>query len=359
MAAVKRSLNVGMVGVGRMGGPLLVNLAFKSRNSLYLQVHSRSKTKASEVVDKLQRDGCQSAIRMHDKYSTVTKWCDVIIACLKDETVSRAVMLEREDALLRNAKRGQIIIDHSDVDVETAKECYEVAQRRGANYIDAPISGTVAEARNGAITIMAGGDREAFERALPLIRLYSENAHHMGASGTGAAAKSITQALVAMHTVAAAEAMALADAMGVQDVKTLLRVLDTSQGSSMMLRRNGSKMMRMLRNPSEIPDGGIVSVDKMLHQIAVCRESSKELPDEMLPLLSTARRAFAQTSQAGIGGKDLSAVVHFLDGAGSSVAVHGSEHGDSEGDMSAGSEQAGLASPSAVPLSGTDSLEYY
>jgi 3-hydroxyisobutyrate dehydrogenase-like beta-hydroxyacid dehydrogenase len=320
MAAVKRSLNVGMIGAGRVGQPILVNLAFKARNSLYLQIHSRSRAKAAQLVDKVQRDGAQVACRMHDKYGTMSKWCDVIVVCLKDEEAQHGVMLGRADALLTNAKRGQIIIDHTTSNVNLSRECYEVAHRRGAAYLDAPLSGTLEQARSGMLTAMIGGDKAAFQRALPIIRLYSENAHFMGGPGSGTAARTIAQSLVAMHTVAAAEAVSLADSMGFEDMGKLLEVLDSTQGASAALRRNGKDMTRLIRNPDEIPPEGVVNVDSLLHDISLARGSTPGLPDSALPLLTTTRRAFAQASQAGVGGMDATSVVHFLEGAGGVAA---------------------------------------
>eukprot|EP00672_Neobodo_designis_P028179 CAMPEP_0174840408 /NCGR_PEP_ID=MMETSP1114-20130205/8661_1 /TAXON_ID=312471 /ORGANISM="Neobodo designis, Strain CCAP 1951/1" /LENGTH=323 /DNA_ID=CAMNT_0016074555 /DNA_START=24 /DNA_END=992 /DNA_ORIENTATION=+ len=315
MAAVKRSLNVGMVGAGRIGSPILVNLAFKARNSMYLQVHSRSRTKAAELVDKVQRDGAQVACRMHDKYSTMTKWCDVIIACLKDEEAQHAVMLGRPDALLTNARRGQIIVDHTTTNVNLSRECYEVAHRRGAAYLDAALSGSLAQARSGMMTSMVGGDKAAYQRVVPIMRLYNENTHYMGGPGSGSAARAIAQSLQAMHTVAAAEAVAMADSMGFEDVDNLLQVLDTTPGASAMLRRHGQTLTRLVRNPDEIPPEAASNVDSLLHDLALARGSSTSLPDSALPVLTTTRRAFAQASQAGVGGMDAAAVVHFLEGA--------------------------------------------
>lgn len=316
MAAVKRSLNVGVVGIGRVGGPLLTNMAFKARNGLYLQIHSRDKAKSVEIVRKLQRDGAQIAARMHNRYSTMSKWCDVIVSVVKDEAAQRAVMLESDEALLRHAKPGQIIIDHTTIGADVARECYEVAQKRGASYIDAPLSGSLAEARNGMLTVMAGGDQAAFDKTQAIIRMYAENVHYLGGPGSGAAAKAVSQALIAMNTVAAAEAVVLADAMGFRDVGKLMEVLDASPAGSQMLRRHGAAMARLLRNPDEIPTESASNVDGILHELSLARAAAPDVADTALPLLTTSRRVLAQTSQAGIGDRDLSSVVHFLEGAG-------------------------------------------
>ena len=344
MAAVKRSLNVGVVGMGRMGLPIVRNIAFKSRSSMYLQLHSRNLNRATTVCDAMAKDGAQCAMRIHNKYSTITKWCDVVITCLHDVDACRDVMLDRSDALLRNARQGQIFIDHTTTDVETARECGEMARSRGAWYMDAPLSGSPEAAFNAQLTVMLGGDEEAFTKVLGMMRLYAENVHRMGPVGTGAATKSVCQGLVAMHTVAAAEAMTMANALGVEDKTKLFSVLDSSWGSSTMLRRNAPVMQKLVRNPEMIPSKGVTTVDSLLADIRLM----PPLGDQALPLFETSRNILARTSIAGVGDRDVASVVHFLDSA--SVAVPTVDAAAAAG-AAAGGAAAGAAAfdLSAIP----------
>jgi 3-hydroxyisobutyrate dehydrogenase-like beta-hydroxyacid dehydrogenase len=319
MAAVKRSLNVGVVGLGRMGVPIVRNIAFKSRSSMYLQLHSRSLTRATEVCDAMAKDGAQCAMRIHSKYATITKWCDVVITCLADGDAARSVLLDRSDALLRNARQGQIFIDHTTLDVATAKACGEMARSRGAFYLDAPISGSPEAAFNAQLTVMLGGEEEAFTKVLGMMRLYAENVHRMGAVGTGSATKSVCQGLVAMHTVAAAEALTMAHTLGIEDKSKLFSVLDSSWGSSTMLRRNAPMMQKLVRNPEMIPTRGVTTVDSLLADINLLPAS----PDQALPLFETSKAILARTSIAGIGDRDVASVVHFLDSASVDVPLGG------------------------------------
>ena len=323
MAAIKRSLNVGIIGVGHMGLPILRNLAFKSRAAMYLQLHSRSLPKVTKIADKLSQDGAPCAMRLHNRYSTLSKWSDVIIVCVANGEASRHVLLENDEAVLPNARPGQIIVDHTTSDVATARRCHAMVQSRGATYIDAPLSGNAELAHNGQLTVMAGGDEAAFQKVLPLLRLYAENITRVGDGGCGSAAKAICQSLVAVHTVAAAEAMAMAHHFGLDDAAQLLTVLDGSWGASTMLRRNGRPMQNLLRNPEVVPDESPVNVDWMLSDLAVASRSietggTQQLggtapPPMRLPLLEKSRRVFARASMAGVGANDISAVVHFVD----------------------------------------------
>jgi 3-hydroxyisobutyrate dehydrogenase-like beta-hydroxyacid dehydrogenase len=225
------------------------------------------------------------------------------------------VFLERDDALLRNARQGQIFVDHTTTDVETARECAAQAARRGATYLDCPISGSPDTAAAGTLTLMCGGDQDAFHRVLALLRLYGENVQHMGGSGSGAATKIICQSLVAMHTVAAAEAVSMAGAMGVDDMSKVFNVVDASWGASTMLRRCSPLMERYTRNPEMTPDPSPTSIDTVLRDIRLIGQTT-ELRPEAFPVFAKTHNIFARASTAGVGDRDIAGVVHFLESDG-------------------------------------------
>jgi 3-hydroxyisobutyrate dehydrogenase-like beta-hydroxyacid dehydrogenase len=319
MSAIKRSLNVGVVGMGRMGVPVTRNLAFKARSAMYLQIHSRSMEKARKVCDDMGVDGATCAMRIHNKYSTMTKWCDVVLLCLANAEASRSVLLEHDEALLPNARPGQIIVDHTTVSVDLSRECGEEARKRGAFFLDAPMSGSPKAAFNGQLTLMVGGDSEAFDRLQPIFRMYADTIQRMGDAGSGSAAKLISQVLVAVHNVAAAEAMTMAHKLGVHDMSKLISVLDSSWGSSTMLRRNAPTMQEVLRNPEKILPISSASVDALLSDLDLlhdCGGESEETVSANYPLLAASVRVMEAVSNAGAGDRDMSSVVSFLDAAG-------------------------------------------
>ena len=329
MAAVKRSLNVGVLGMGRMGVPIARNIAFKSRTAMYLQLHSRTLSRAKKVADDLQIDGAQCAMRLHNKYSTMSKWCDVILCVLSHATASRYVMLEAPDALLKNAREGQIIVDHTTIDKETALEYELHAQQKGAIFIDAPMSGSPQSALNGQLTLMVGGHVEPYLKLLPLFRLYADTIHRLGNVGSGVTTKGILSILIANHAIAAAEALQMAHQCGIEDSDTLLKVLDSSWGSSTILRRNASATERLLRNPDQPPPVSSATINSLLTDIGMISQGalfdSPNVPTASLykdsshfnqyPSSHQAANILAQASHAGIGDRDISGVVHFLGSA--------------------------------------------
>ncbi|EKF35847.1 hypothetical protein MOQ_002311 [Trypanosoma cruzi marinkellei] len=323
MAAIKRSLNVGVVGMGNMGVPIARNLGFKARSAMYLQIHSRTLSKARRVCDDLSVDGASCAMRIHDRYSTMTKWCDVLLLALADVHAARHALLEGSEALIRNARKGQIIVDHTTVDIETSRECAYEAEKRGAYFLDAPMSGSPRACFNAQLVLMVGGHAESFQKMLPIFHMYADNVHHMGASGSGSATKMITQALVASHNAAAAEALIMAHRLGVEDQKKLVQVLDASWSSSTMLRRNAALLQDLIRNPDKAPPTSTASVDRLLEDLALLdaslpkrtgtKNSSENTDvDEPFPVLDTALRSLAAASDAGMGDRDIATIVHYV-----------------------------------------------
>jgi len=123
------------------------------------------------------------------------------------------------------------------VDIATSRACAEAAETKGAHFLDAPISGGPGGAAAGTLAIMVGGDESAFETANEYFAKMGANVRHMGPGGAGTAMKLINQLLVAVNTVAAAEAFALANSAGV-DIQIAADLLAVSWGGSTMVDRS-------------------------------------------------------------------------------------------------------------------------
>lgn len=342
----KRSLNVGVVGLGNMGIPIARNLAFKARSAIYLQLHSRDPKKLKMVSEAISADGATCALRLHHRYRTVTKWCDVVMLALANRRAAARVLLEDEEALIPSARPGQIIVDHTTVDVELSRTCGIEAEKRGAFFLDAPMSGSPRAVFNNQLVLMVGGPAEYYQRLLPIFRMYADHIHHMGNHGSGTATKLISQALVASHNAAAAEAMTMANRLGIEDHRRLVQVLDASWGSSTMLRRNAGPMQDAIRSPDAVPPTSHASIDHLLEDLSLLDDSlpepqshfpsshsahppSNHLPSslsssimdedgkERFPVLDASLRMLGIAQETGMGSRDLSAVVHFIQAAAS------------------------------------------
>ena len=183
-------------------------------------------------IDAMVEGGASGASSANELATAV----DVVLACLPDVRTSRDVFLG-DGGALANARQGQIFVDHSTVDIATSRLCAEAASGRDAYFLDAPISGGPDGAAAGTLTIMVGGEQDAYDRARPHFMKMGARVERLGAAGAGTAMKLINQLLVGVHTVAAAEAFALANWAGV-DLRLAAELLHVSWGASRMVERN-------------------------------------------------------------------------------------------------------------------------
>jgi 3-hydroxyisobutyrate dehydrogenase len=135
---------------------------------------------------------------------------ELFVLCVGNDDDVRQVVEEALPAL----GRGAVIVDHTTTSARLAREMATVAEARGVRFIDAPVSGGQAGAENGQLSIMAGGDIEALERARPVLTAYSKAIQHMGPSGAGQLTKMVNQIAIAGVVQGLAEAVHFAQAAG-------------------------------------------------------------------------------------------------------------------------------------------------
>lgn len=217
---------VGFIGLGNMGRPMAVNLLNAGAD---LMVHNRSQ----EVVHALADMGAEAATSV----AQVASGSDLVLVCLPNEETCERILMG-EEGVFANTKSGTIVVDHSTVSVGLSRTAAKRAQERGTQFLDAPISGGPDGAKAGTLSIMVGGDEDAFENARAEFEMMGANVIRFGASGAGTAMKLINQLLTCVHTVAAAEAFNLANTAGV-DIRKATDLLQKSFGGSTMVGRSG------------------------------------------------------------------------------------------------------------------------
>jgi 3-hydroxyisobutyrate dehydrogenase len=165
--------------------------------------------------------------------------CDVVALCVSAD----ADVLENVDGLAAVLAPGSIVIDHSTVAVETAREAAKRLGARGIGFLDAPVSGGVEGAKNGKLSIMVGGDEGTLERARPVLEAYGARIALMGPTGAGQATKAVNQILVAGINEAVCEGLAFAEKLGL-DAERLLPTLMAGAASNWFLDKRGATMLR-------------------------------------------------------------------------------------------------------------------
>ncbi|MBP8973272.1 MAG: NAD-binding protein [Anaerolineae bacterium] len=200
---------VGYIGLGLMGSGMARNL-LKAGHTLV--VHNRSRA----IVEQLVREGAIAATSPRE----VAEQSDFVCTNLPDSPDVEGVALG-PDGIIEGARPGLIFIDHSTIKPETARHIAAQFAKVGVLALDAPVSGGDIGARAGTLSIMVGGPREAFDRALPLLEAMGKTIVWVGESGAGQIAKAANQTVVAGTMVAMAEALVLAQKAGVDPARVV------------------------------------------------------------------------------------------------------------------------------------------
>jgi L-threonate 2-dehydrogenase len=176
----------------------------------------------------------------------------------------------------------------------------------GIDLLDAPVSGGVVGAERAALTIMAGGPQQTFDRAKPILDRLGDKVRHVGLRlGDGAAMKTVNQLLCGVHIVAAAECVALAEKLGL-DGKAVIDILSQSAAGSWMLANRGPRMV--------MDDPPVTSaVDIFVKDLGIVLAAGEQAKLG-LPLSALARQLFLQASGEGLGRADDSQVVQVYRG---------------------------------------------
>ncbi len=292
-------MEVGFIGLGKMGQPMARRL-LAAGHTVY--VHNRSPEPERELV----ADGAKapgSAAKVSDR-------AEVVLTALPTPDSVKEVYEELGAA----ARPGQLFVDHSTVNLALNRHCAELLGAKGASFLDAPVSGGPAGAEAGSLTIMVGGERAVFERALPVFQAYGKNIRLCGPVGAGQAVKLVNQLLVAIHTAASAEAVVFGIKLGA-DPQVLLDMLGTSFGGSQMLIRNAPRFIS--RDFSGATPVGLILKDLgLIHSEAVSTRT---------PLLlgALAEQLFVEASARGMAGDDMASLVRIAEQAAGSEVGRG------------------------------------
>ena len=198
---------IGFIGLGIMGRPMAENLLHAGYP---LVAYNRS----SEKVVALVEEGAQAA----DNPAQVAERSDVVITMLPDTPDVDQVYFGSQGIMTR-IRPDHLLIDMSTVNPAMARRIFANAEARGAESLDAPVSGGDVGAKAGTLSIMVGGSQPAFARAEPIFHVLGKSILHMGASGAGQVTKACNQIVVALTIEAVGEALVLAQRSGVDPAK--------------------------------------------------------------------------------------------------------------------------------------------
>src|SRR3989337_1045345 len=210
---------VAWVGLGVMGFPMAGHL--KTRGGPDVVVFNRTRAKADAFL--AQFGGARA-----NTPAEAAEAADFVFTCVGNDDDLRAVTLGRDGAFAALGS-GAIFVDHTTASARIARELHAAAMERGASALDAPVSGGQSGAENGTLTVMVGGDEEAFRKAAPVIAAYARAVNLIGPTGSGQLTKMVNQICIAGLIEGLAEALHFAKRAGL-DVE---KVIDTiSKGAA-------------------------------------------------------------------------------------------------------------------------------
>jgi len=286
-------MKIGFIGLGLMGKSMAKHLI---RNGYSVSVYNRSK----KSIEELTAAGAKAGTTPKD----VAVDAQFIIDMVTDAPDVIDVILGK-DGVIESAKPGSIVIDMSTNSPDTSKQVASALAERNVEFLDAPVSGGDKGAREATLAIMVGGNKDTFERALPVLNCMGKEIVYMGPTGSGQATKLVNQVAVSIHTLATSEALLLGTAVGLSG-KDLIRVLTGGAANSWNLANLGPRILQR----DFAPGFKVAHIQKDLKYVVQLAEKNN------IPLFGTtvAYQLFSSLMADNGGEKGTQAIAQVLEG---------------------------------------------
>lgn len=222
---------VGFIGVGVMGKSMVRNLM---KNGFRVSIYTRTKEKVLDIIE-------EGVI-----------WCDDIKTCVSDKRYVITIVGYPNDVeqvyfgdagIIENANAGAYLIDMTTTSPQLSVEIYKKALEKGLIALDAPVSGGDVGAKNGTLSIMVGGEKEAFEQCMPVFNAMGTNIIYEGKAGSGQHTKMANQIAIAGALSGVCEAMVYAKSVGL-DVETTLNSISKGAAGSWQMANNAPRILK-------------------------------------------------------------------------------------------------------------------
>ncbi len=287
-----RSVTIGFAGIGVMGNGMVSNLI---RSGYTVHVYSRTKSKADKVI------GLGAIWR--DSLADLVEKANAVITMVGYPKDVEEIYLH-DQGIIRHANPGTVLVDMTTSSPSLAKRIYEEAKKRRLYSLDAPVSGGDIGAREGTLSIMAGGDREVFEAMRPLFLAMGKNIVYQGAAGSGQHTKMCNQIAIASNMIGVCEALVYARRSGLDPI-TVLKSIETGAAGSWSLSNLGPRIINHDFDPG-------FYVKHFIKDIRIALQSAKEMGLET-PGLSLAESLYEQLAEMGEGESGTQALYKLID----------------------------------------------
>jgi 3-hydroxyisobutyrate dehydrogenase-like beta-hydroxyacid dehydrogenase len=264
MELTTTTTTLGFVGLGHMGGAMAARL-LAAGHPVFGEELSREHAQA--LVDQ--------GLQWLPTPREVAQAADIVFTSVPDDRALEAVA-SGQDGILDGLSAGKLWVDVSTVSPRASRRLAQIVQARGAALLDAPVSGSVPQVQAGTLTIMVGGDAEAYARAEPILRELGMPTH-IGENGQGLVLKLAINISLAAQMLAFAEGLLLAEHAGV-DRELAVEVMTGSPIGSPMLKARASLVL-------DLPEDAWFDVGMMQKDLVLALETARDL---RIPLPSAA-----------------------------------------------------------------------
>lgn len=275
---VGKGTAIGFIGIGVMGNGMVTNLI---RSGFVLHVYNRTRAKAVDVI----AQGAQ----WHGSIADLVAEVPVVITMVGYPHDVEEIYLA-DGGILHHARPGTFLVDMTTSSPALAQKIYREAQTRKLAALDAPVSGGDVGAREGRLSIMVGGDREAYQALLPVFEAMGSNIVFQGAAGSGQHTKLCNQIAIASNMMGVCEALAYAEKSGLNPAN-VLKSIESGAAGSWSLSNLGPRMMR-----GDFAPGFYVK--HFLKDMAIALESAREMDFEP-PGLALAQSLYQRLAAMG------------------------------------------------------------
>ncbi len=286
-------MKIAFIGLGNMGGGMAANLVKAGHTVRAFDLSQDALARAKEA-------GCET-------FSTVpeaVQGAEAVVSMLPNGAIVKDVYASN---VIGHAPHAATLIDCSTIDVATAKAVADAAHAEGYKMVDAPVSGGIAAANGGTLTFMVGGEIHAFDAAKPVLEAMGKAVIHAGDAGAGQTAKICNNMLLAITMIGTAEAMKMAEKLGL-DQQKFYEISSQSSGYNWSLNAYTPLPGVGVDSPADNGYAGGFATPLMVKDLRLAMEAA-ETADAAVPLGSRAAALYEDFLGAGNDALDFSAII--------------------------------------------------
>ncbi len=287
---------IAFIGLGAMGSGMAANLAKAGHAVAAFDLNPAAMAQAAHA-GAVPAESIEAAVCV----------ADVVITMLPS---GQHVADVYHNPVFARARPGALLIDSSTIEVTTARSVIAEAEAAGFAMVDAPVSGGTAAASGGTLTFMVGGTADAFQRAEPVLAAMGKAVIHAGGAGTGQAAKTCNNMLLAISMIGTCEAFALAAKLGL-DSQVFFDIASKSSGQCWSMTSYCPVPGPVPAAPSNRDYAGGFATDLMSKDLRLAMEAAASV-GAVTPLGAQARALYQMFQAQGAGRRDFSAIIKML-----------------------------------------------